>query len=99
MIIPKDILIYIDQHFPAVQREEVIELLQLAVLHDYSAPDPRIIRYAVYAGAGDYEKLLYYIDLIAIDYREVIVAGEYEQQEGELVKVRDLTQSFSVMNS
>ena len=99
MIIPKDILIYIDQHFPAVQREEVIEVLQLAVLHDYSAPDPRIIRCAVYAGAGDYEKLLYYIDLIAIDYRDVIVAGEYELKDGELVRVRDLSQPFSATNS
>ena len=99
MIIPEDILIYIDQHFPAAKREEVIALLKLAVLHDGTAPAPRIIRSAVYASTGDIEKLLYYIDLIAIDYRDVIVAGEYEDLDGELIRVRDLSLPFLLNNS
>ena len=44
--LPKDILIYIDSHFPAAQRGEVIVLVQLATLHDGTAPDHRITRCA-----------------------------------------------------
>jgi len=35
------------------------------------------------------------VELIAQDYRDVIVAGEYESIGGQLKKVRDLTQSFT----
>jgi hypothetical protein len=32
--------------------------------------------------------------LLAADYRDVIVAGEYEAVEGKLARVRDLTMPF-----
>lgn len=94
MKISKDILTYLERHFPAGQQKEVIELLHQAVLHDGTVPAPRIIRCAVYAGRGDLDKLKYYLDLIAIDFRDVIVAGEYELEDGDLVRVRDLSKGF-----
>lgn len=38
--------------------------------------------------------LVYYVDLLKIDYRDVIVAGEYESRNGNLVRVRDLSKPF-----
>lgn len=91
MNFPKDIRSYIERHYPEDQRKEVISLLASAVLHDGNPPGDRITRCALFAGRGDLEKLKYYIDLIAIDFRDVIVAGEYELREGKLVQVRDLS--------
>jgi len=39
-------------------------------------------------------KLAYYVDLLKIDFRDVIVAGEYESSNGKLVRVRDLNKLF-----
>ena len=33
-----------------------------------------------------------YMSLLAIDWRDVVVAGEYELRDGVPVRVRDLTQ-------
>jgi hypothetical protein len=46
------------------------------------------------ASKGSLEKLQYYIALLAVDYRDVIVAGEYEVTGGKLVRVMNLTNSF-----
>jgi hypothetical protein len=40
------------------------------------------------------EKLRYYVGLLAVDYRDVIVAGEYEIVDRQPVRVRNLTTSF-----
>ena len=96
--LPKDIEIYVDKHFPADQWQEVLSLLRHAVLHDGTTPAARTLRCALFASKSDLEKLDYYLNEIAIDYRDVIVAGEYELQDGELIQVRDLSKSFSTEN-
>jgi len=51
-------------------------------------------RCALVASQGSLAKLQYYVGLLAVDYRDVIVAGEYEVVEGKLARVRDLTMPF-----
>jgi hypothetical protein len=40
--------------------------------------------------------LAFYVELLEVDFRDVIVAGEYENVAGTLVCVRDLTLAFRV---
>jgi len=46
------------------------------------------------ASQGSLETLQYYVKVLAVDFRDVIVAGEYESIAGELVRVRERSRSF-----
>ena len=94
MSIPADIKDFVRASFPAHQQDSALERLAKATLHDGTVPGPRTLRCATYAGRGDIDKLEYYINLLCIDYRDVIVAGEYDVVDGKLVRVRNLTDSF-----
>jgi hypothetical protein len=63
-------------------------------VHDGSHAGPRLQRCALVASRGSLEKLQYYLKLLEVDFRDVIVAGEYEPIAGKLVRVRDLSRSF-----
>jgi hypothetical protein len=89
-----DIAARIDREFQRSDVPAVVAVLAGAVREDGSVADPRLLRCALVASAGSLEKLRYFVELIAIDYRDVIVAGEYDVQNGNLVHVRHLEQSF-----
>jgi hypothetical protein len=56
----------------------------------------RLLRCALAASWGSLERLQYYVRLLEVDFRDVILAGEYEAIDGKLVRVRDLTRPFDV---
>jgi len=89
-----DIAARIDHEFQRSDVPAAIAILAGAVREDGSPADPRLLRCALVASAGSLEKLRHYVGLIAIDYRDVVVAGEYDVQNGDLVQVRHLEQSF-----
>ncbi len=65
-------------------------VLVAAVIHTGETPSDRLLRSAAVASSGSLERLEYYVGLLAIDWRDVIVAGEYEPVNRQLVRVRDL---------
>lgn len=79
------------QHFATSDVAEAMRLLKTAVLHDGKAPDHRMLRCAVVASEKSLRSLKHYVAGLAVDFRDVIVAGEYESRNGELVQVRDLS--------
>jgi len=89
--IPADVLTWVAAHFRECDRETAIALLSHAT-DDFDNPvDARLIRCATLASAGDLDKLTNLVEELRIDWRDVIMAGEYEHQAGELVQVRDLS--------
>jgi hypothetical protein len=92
--LPDDITRRIDKWFAAPERPGALGLLSSAVIHDGKLADDRLRRCALVASKGSLEKLQYYVDLLKVDYRDVIVAGEYEVVRGKLARVRNLTTSF-----
>lgn len=80
--------------FPAAERLQALDLIEKAVLHDGRAADVRCQRCAIAASQGSLQKLDYYVSLLKVDYRDVIVAGEYYPIDSTLVRVRDLSQPF-----
>jgi len=94
MALPDDIIKRLHQSFSGADREAAIALLDNARLHDGSPPEPRLQRCALIAAKGSLEQLHYYVKLLALDFRDVIVAGEYESVDGKSVRVRDLSGSF-----
>lgn len=91
MIVPDDVLRWIVVAFKDYEQKMALEYLSIAVDHEGNPPGERLIRAAAVASKGDIAKLLYYINLLRIDWRDVIVAGEYDVINNKLVHVRDLT--------
>ena len=89
-MIPADVRKFIARKFSAAVRDEVVGLLEVAVMHDGSVPEARLLRCAVVASNGSMERLRMELETLKRDYRDVIVEGEYVPHGGKLVRVRDL---------
>jgi hypothetical protein len=89
--LPPDLSCWIERRFASDDRPTAITLLEGAVDHRDAPVQARLLRCAAQASRGDVAKLRYYVDLLKIDYRDVIVAGEYGVEGGDLVRVRNLS--------
>jgi hypothetical protein len=91
-----DIAMQIQQSFSASDKDGAMSLLLDARIHDGRAAEPRFQRCALVAAQGSLEKLRHYVKLLEVDFRDLIVAGEYENIAGKPLRIRDLTLAFRV---
>lgn len=91
MPLAPDITQHIENVFAESERATAIALLESAKTHDGIAAELRLQRCAIVAAGGTLKWLRHYVDLLKIDFRDVIVAGEYEEIGGKLVRARDLS--------
>ena len=96
MELPSDVKAFIESNFPPQQREEAFSILCEARIEDGTAPNPRLIRCAAFASRGSLPKLQHLASLMAVDWRDVIMVGEYELHDKVLVHIRDLNQPLQV---
>ena len=94
MSLPSDIAARISRDFARSDVSEAVAVLGGAVAEGGNPASPRLQRCALVASAGSMEKLQYYVEQMTIDSRDVIVAGEYDLKNGDLVQVRHLEKSF-----
>jgi len=95
MTLLPDILRYIEHEFPAEQQAAAAAMVDSAFLHDGRPAGPRCQRAALVGSRGSLEGLERLVADLKIDYRDVIVAGEYEVHDKKLIRVRDLNAPFS----
>jgi hypothetical protein len=74
------------------EREPASALCGSATIHDGTPAGPRLIRCALVASRGSLDRLRVEIEHLKIDYRDVIMAGEYMTKDGEPVRVLDLNE-------
>lgn len=99
MNLPPDVIAWIQSNFPSDEREAAIATLLSARIHTGEFPEARLLRCALIAAGGDLLKLQYYVGLLAIDWRDVVVAGEYAVVPGHgLAKVRNLSEPIPSKN-
>ena len=96
MNLPEDVQIFLEQTFPAEERGEAVLVLDQARIEDGTVPSPRLLRCAAFASGGNLKRLRQLASLLAVDWRDVIMAGEYELRDKVTVRVRDLSQSLQV---
>lgn len=84
----------IDQLFSGADRARAKALVAGAVLHDGRRAGARCQRCAIVAAKGSLARLTHFVHELKIDFRDVIVAGEYEERYGTLTRVRDLSVPF-----
>jgi len=89
-VLPEDVVRYVQRTFKPEDRADALELLACAEREDGSNPGPRLYSCAAVASGGSLDRLLYEVESLARDYRDVIVEGEYEPRDKKLVRVRDL---------
>lgn len=92
MDLPSDVIDFVQARFPAKERAEARALLSRVQAEGFSQNPARLLRCIVVASHGSLISLKHYITLLTVDWRDVIVAGEYELRGRELVQVRDLNQ-------
>jgi len=90
MSIPQDVVTWVENNFKSDEVTLALSMLEKAVIHTGEVASPRLIRCAAVGSRGQIDRLASFIKELRIDWRDVIVGGEYEMQEGKLVQVRDL---------
>ena len=91
-----DIKRYVHRNFEESEVADALRFLEGAVLHNGSSPNDRMLRSALTASDNSLKSLEHYVAELAVDYRDVILAGEYTCEKGEYVRVQDLSQPFEL---
>lgn len=86
--LPEDLERWLAAHFAAAELDAARELLASAIDHAGAAPGARLLRCAAVGARGNLVQLGYLVGLLQIDYRDVIMFGEYEVVDGKLKHVR-----------
>jgi hypothetical protein len=90
MELPEDVVRYIERSFAEVDREEALAALRGAAIHDTTQCQARLARCAVLSAKRDLGRLRKQLAHLNVDWRDVIVEGEYAIRDRKLVRVLDL---------
>lgn len=91
MQLPADVQHFVCGNFAPEDRPTACSLLARARIETGDPPGDRLSRCAAFASRGSLAGLQRYVSMLAIDWRDVVVAGEDELRDGFPVQVRDLT--------
>ncbi|BEP96960.1 hypothetical protein GmRootA79_53450 (plasmid) [Acidovorax sp. A79] len=95
MELPDDIHAYLAATFAPADRERAALLLASARTEDGSEPTARLLRCAAFVSDGQLARLRYWVSYMALDWRDVVVAGECVQQDGVPVHARDFNKPLA----
>lgn len=90
MSLPEDVVRFVEGSFSLVDRAEALEVLRGAVIEDGSPAGPRLVRCAVVSAHRDVGRLRKQVAHLKVDWRDIVVEGEYVVRDGKLARVRDL---------
>jgi hypothetical protein len=90
-VLPPDVAAWVSAHFPGEVAERARRALEAAVDHTGTPVGERLLRCLAVGSRGHLDALLRLVSEVRTDFRDVIVAGEYESVDQKLVRVRDLT--------
>ena len=97
MNLTNDMSHYIEHTFRAKDRAEAVRLVSNATIEDGFPASDRLKRCALVGPDGSLSQLQRLTDLLRIDWRDVIMAGEYEYHRTGPVRLRDLTKPIVVV--
>jgi hypothetical protein len=90
-VIPQDVKDFITRTFASADQGQAVRVLSDARIETGAAASPRLMRCALIASSGSLERLRAQVTQMKVDWRDVIVAGEYVSEGGDLKQVRDLS--------
>jgi len=90
MSLPEDVVRYVERSFSQVDRAEALESLRGAVIEDGSPAGPRLLRCTALSAHRDLGLLRKQVAHLKVDWRDIVVEGEYVVRDRQLVRVLDL---------
>ena len=88
MSLPDDVVRWVSRHFSGGDVESALATLGSAVDHTGELVSPRLVRCAAVGSRGDLKQLRLLVANLRIDWRDVIMAGEYGMRDDKPVKVQ-----------
>ena len=89
MSLPDDVVRWVSRHFSGGDVDAALATLGSAVDHTGEIVSPRLVRCAAVGSRGDLARLRLLVADLRIDWRDVIMGGEYEIRDGKPVQVHD----------
>jgi hypothetical protein len=89
MKLPDDVVRWVSSHFSETDQEQALVQLRSAAIHTGEPASPRLLRCVVVSSAGGLARLGQQIKQLHVDWRDVIMAGEYKFQEGRNIRIHD----------
>ena len=77
MELPEDVVRWVNAHFNDSEKARALDVLRTAVIHTGESASPRLLRCVVVSSQGVLRRLDENIQLLRIDWRDVIMAAEY----------------------
>lgn len=96
MELPSDVHDFLATAFHPADRAQAVALLEGACIEDGSPASARLLRCAAFASGGRLERLRHWVKYLALDWRDVVVAGECEAQDGTPVHVRNFSKPMAL---
>jgi hypothetical protein len=90
MKIPQDVIDFVVATFSQADASTALSALEVATIHDGTPASDRLVRCCAVASQGSLVNLASSIELLKIDWRDVIMQGEYRLKDGQPVRIRDL---------
>ena len=90
MPLSDDVVRWVNRHFRGNDVDFALAMLGSAVDHTGELVGPRLVRCAALGSRGDLARLERLVAELRTDWRDVIMAGEYEMRDGKPVRVHDL---------
>lgn len=93
MELPDDVQAWLATTFAPADQAQAAALLVSARTEDGGQPTARLLRCAAFASGGQIARLRHWVAQMALDWRDVLTAGEYvARQDGSTVQARDFHQ-------
>jgi hypothetical protein len=89
---PQDVISWVENNFSRNENELALSMLETAVIEDGSPASPRLLRCAAVGSRGQIDHLAHLIKELRVDWRDVILCGEYEIDGDNWVRVHDYEQ-------
>jgi hypothetical protein len=89
MELPDDVVRWVSLHFNTTDEQQALAQLRSAVIHTGEPAGPRLLRCVVVSSGGDLARLNQQIRQMRVDWRDVIMAGEYRFEAGRNIRVHD----------
>jgi hypothetical protein len=77
MALPEDVVRWVNAHFNDSEKARALDVLRTAVIHTGESAWPRLLRCTVVSSQGVLRRLEENIQLLRIDWRDMIMAAEY----------------------
>ena len=77
MELPEDVVRWVNAQFNDSEKARALDVLQTAVIETGESASPRLLRCVVVSSQGVLRRLDENIQLLRIDWRDVIMAAEY----------------------